>query len=147
MKKYLFLLVSLLIAIPASAQLNVKAKSSIKPIGSVRTGIINVFQADSLFYISLKTDNNYDDPGIFDLGKGKDAAFATLDDMVKILNDGEPGEAYQVDGGHGRTCTLVVAKQLGVRILKFSFPECAGSQSMSKGELEKVKDIIDKKGK
>lgn len=147
MKKYVFILAAILLAIPASAQLNIKAKGSSKPIGSVRTGIINVFQTDSLFYISLKTDNSFDEPGVFDLGKGKEAAFATIDDMIQLISEGETGEIYQVDGGHGRTVNLSVTKQLGVRILTFSFPGCAGQQSMSKGELEKVRGIVEKKGK
>lgn len=147
MKRYLFFVIAVLLSIPASAQLNVKAKSNVKPIGTIRTGVINVFQQDSLFFISLKTNNAFDDPGIFNLGKGKESAFATLDDLVGILENGEPGEAYQVESRPGRTCTLVVGKQLGVRIVTFSFDECAGTQSMSKGEFEKVRGIVDRKGK
>ena len=144
MKKIALLVLTVILALPLSAQLRVKAKTDLKQIGTIRMGVITVFQSSQAgFSMSLKTTNQYDDPGIFHLGKDKESAIATLDDMLGMLEEGPTGEALSVDTGFG-TCLLKVDKQLGVTILNFSFDGCAGIQSMSKGELNKVKTMIEK---
>lgn len=142
MKRILITLAAILMAIPAFAQLNVTRKTDNKQIGTVRTGIIRVFQSSSGFAMALTTDNQFDEAQVFFLGADKDSAKATLDDMVALIDEGSE-ETTEVDTGTGK-CLLKVTKQLGVKILSFSFYGAAGTQSMSKGELNKVKAIVEK---
>ena len=142
MKRILITLAAIIMALPALAQLNVTAKTDSKQIGTVRTGIIRVFRSSSGYSMALTTDNRYDDAQVFFLGEDKESALATLDDMVGII-DGDGDEALEVETGTGK-CLLKVTKQLGVKILTFSFYGAAGTQSMSKGELNKVKGIVEK---
>lgn len=144
MKRILILLAVILAAVPATAQLRVKAKAESKQIGTIRTGIIRISQDEGGIYMAMTTDNQFDDPGIFNLGPDREGAAATIDDLLGILEEGDTDAMLSVESSPGHTCFVSVTKQLGVKVVRFAFDNCAGTQSMSKGELEKARKIVEK---
>lgn len=140
----MFLLAVILAAVPASAQLRVKAKSEAKTLGTIRMGMIRVHQLDGLIYLSMDTNNQFDLPGIFDLGEGKEAALATVDDLVAFLAETDPEERVVVESSRDADCVLQVDIQIGIRVLRFSFTDRAGYQEMMEKDLKRIRSIIEK---
>lgn len=142
MKKMILAALAALVCVSAAAQLNVKKKqAAIETIATLRTGAVRLIARDSLICVSLPSDNQFDGPQVFYLGKGVDSAIETLDDLVQLVQEGEVGSSVEVDQA-GKTVTVRVGKQVGVRVLYFNFPMQAGSVSTSKGELEKMKSAL-----
>lgn len=142
MKKLIIAAIAALVCVSAAAQLNVKkSRSATETIVTLRAGHVRLCAADSLIYFVLPSSNQFDDPQLFYLGKTADSAVETLDDLAALLADGDVGSSVDVDQ-RGRTVTIRVEKQLGVRVLYFDFPKCAGLVSTSKGELDKMKAAL-----
>lgn len=83
MKKALTLLALLLISMGAMAQLNVTSSGK-----NTRERISDELwfnNADSVYYVALSTTNQFDDHMVFQLGKGKESAIATLDDFLNMM--------------------------------------------------------------
>lgn len=144
MKKFVLLVAVFLAAIPAFAQLNVKASAKSKNIASIRMGVIRVSSSDAGFFLSMTTDNQFDRPGVFFLGADKESATATVDGMLAILAENDTDAMTTVECSPGVECNLYVKTQLGVPVLWFKFDGCAGRQGLSKGELERVKAAVNK---
>lgn len=142
MKKAIIAAIAALVCVSAAAQLNVrKTRSATETIATLRTGTVRLCARDSIIYFSLPSTNQFDNPGVFYLGKNSASAIETLDDLVGLLADGEVGSSVEV-GQPGGTVTIRVDKQIGVRVLYFDFPGQAGLASTSKGELEKMKSAL-----
>lgn len=143
MKKTVLALAAILACISASAQLNVKSsREATKTIATLRTGFVKLCAAEDCFYFTLPSSNKFESPQLFYLGKDPDAAIQTLDDLVKMIAPDKVGTSVEVENGPSGTCTILVEKQVGVTVLYFSFPGCAGLFSTSKGELEKMKAAL-----
>ena len=144
MKKILLTIMIALTALPLFGQLKTKSSNKIDNLGSVRMGVITVLQSNIGISMGMTTDNRFDNPGIFVLGEDKDSAIQTLNDLIGIL-EGE--ETVTVECAPSHECDLMPKKQLGVKTLYFYFDSCAGKQNVTRQELEKVIDIIEKKAK
>ena len=147
MKKTILAALALLVCVSAAAQLNVKKKqAATETIATVRSGAVKLVARDSVICAIFPSTNQFDDAGVFFLGKGAASAIETLDDMVALIAEGEIGSGVDVEQA-GKTVRLRVDKQLGVRVLYLDFPGQAGLISTSKGELEKMKSALVKWGK
>ena len=144
MKKILLVVAVCLAAIPAFAQLNVKASTKSKQIAAFRMGVITVHLGSHGYYMALTTNNQFDKSAIFRLGEDKEAATKTLDDLMSILESGDTDTAVFVESSPGKECMLTIQKQLGVPSLWFKVDGCAGSQGLTMGELKKVRDAVNK---
>ena len=144
MKKFVLLVAVCLAAIPAFAQLNVKASVKSKTIATFRMGVISVDFGSSGYKLVLVTDNQFDKPGIFYLGQDQESATKTVDDMIAILEEADTDAAVSAECGPGQECMLTVRKQLGVPVLWYKFQGCAGRQGLSMDELKKVRAAINK---
>ena len=142
MKKAIIAAIAALVCVSAAAQLNVrKTRSATETIATLRTGTVRLCARDSIIFFSLPSTNQFDDPALFYLGEGAASAIDTLDDLVGLLADGDVGSSVDVEQPRG-VVTIRVDKQIGVRVLFFTFPGQAGLVSTSKGELGKMKAAL-----
>ena len=142
MRRIILAALAALICVSAAAQLNVKkSRSATETIVILRAGSVKVCATENFIYFVLPSSNQFDDPFLFMLGKTAESAIETLDDLVQLVTEGEVGSSVDVEQG-SKTVTILVDRQLGVRVLYFSAPGVAGSVSTSKGELERMKSAL-----
>lgn len=112
MKKTLALLVALLISVGAMAQLNVTSarENTIEKI----TQELFFDTSDSTYYIALTTSNQFDDYMMFKLGKGKESALQTIDDLLAFMEQGEKGDVITVENGFGKEYRIYVYDHLNL---------------------------------
>jgi hypothetical protein len=148
MKKFVIAALAALVCVSAAAQLKVKASASApKTIAVLRSGTVRVVASDEGIYFTLPSTNRFDNEPSFFLGKDADSAVQTLADLVALIENGDPGSVTEAERWPGQSCTLLVDKQLGVKVLYLDYSGLAGQASTSKGELEKMSAAILKKVK
>ncbi|MBR1576860.1 MAG: hypothetical protein IJ654_10510 [Bacteroidales bacterium] len=144
MKKIALAAIAAFVCVSAAAQLNVKnARKATETITAIRTGFVRLCAAEKFIYFTLPSSNQFDGSQMFVLGKDKESALATLDDLIELVQQGEIGSSIEASNGP-ETCMIRVDKQLGVRVLYFDFPGCAGYCNTSKGEMEKLRAALKK---
>lgn len=111
MRKLLLSLVFVLCVVSSYAQLKVSSSSSL-PI-SVGAGVwFNPNPNKMEYYLIFATSNMYDDPFGIVLGKTKEQALKTLDDLINLCN--QPiGTSTNFDSGFGYTITLDIFDVMG----------------------------------
>ena len=137
MKKTLTLLALLLISMGAMAQLNVTSQRE--------NTIVNIGQelrydtADSTYYLVLATSNQFDDAMVFKLGKGKESAYQTLNDLKQFLATSQKGDAIDVDNGFGEIYTI---KKYNDKNLMFTAKGYAGYRFIWAMKMDRWADMI-----
>lgn len=137
MKKTLTLLVMLLISGMAMAQLNVTSahENTIEKI----TSELFYDTSDSTYYIALTTSNQFDDYMMFILGKGKESAIQTIDDLLAFMEQGEKGDVITVDNGFGKEYKIYVYDHLN---LNMASNDHAGTRIMQKPRINRWRRLI-----
>lgn len=137
MKKTLALLALLLINMGAMAQLNVTSQreNTIEKI----TQELFFDTSDSTYYIALTTTNQFDDYMMFKLGKGKESALQTIDDLLAFMEQGEKGDVISVENGFGQEYRIYVYDHLNLNMAS----DChAGTRIMQKPRINRWKRLI-----
>lgn len=144
MKRIIIIILAALIAFPAAAQLNVKAKAKIEKLGSLRMGVIDVMQSNKI-YIGFSTTNRFDDPCIFYLGDTKESALTTMEEILDFYDNADIDEYMNVQANPEDECIMSISSEFGVPVLHMQFDGRAGYQNFSAKELERIYKIIDDK--
>lgn len=141
MKKTLTLLVALLISVGAMAQLNVTSahENTIENLGQN----LKYDSADSIYYIVLTTSNRFDDPMLFNLGKGKESAMATLKDLKGFIETSAKGDVINVDSGFGKQYRLDKYDKFNIMVTGKGY---AGHSFIYKNKLERWSWLIETHG-
>lgn len=137
MKKTLTLLVTLLISVGAMAQLNVTSSGK-----NTRERISDELwfnNADSVYYVVLSTTNQFDDHMVFQLGKGKESAIATLDDFLNMMETFNQGDHVKADNGYGTIYTISKWDNLNLKIDADGF---AGDRWLQKPRIKRWRKQI-----
>jgi hypothetical protein len=95
MKRMILLVIMMVFLFPyvGHAQLNITNKSEkIERISSARTGFISLNKQGDIYYVGLHSSNQFDNPGIFYLGKDKESSLATLNDLLTLQETLKKGE-------------------------------------------------------
>lgn len=137
MKKTLTLLALLLISMGAMAQLNITSKRE----NTIERLTQELFfdTSDSTYYISLTTTNQFDDPMLFKLGKGKESALQTIDDLLAFMEQGEKGDVISVENGFGKEYRIYIYDHLN---LNMASDFHAGTRIMQKPRINRWKRLI-----
>lgn len=137
MKKALTLLALLLISMGAMAQLNVTSarENTIERL----TQELSFDTSDSTYYIALTTSNQFDDPMLFKLGKGKESALQTIDDLLAFMEQGEKGDVITVENGFGKEYRIYVYDHLN---LDMASDYHVGTRIMQKPRMKRWRRLI-----
>jgi putative component of toxin-antitoxin plasmid stabilization module len=137
MKKALTLLALLLISVGAMAQLNVTSQreNTIEKI----TQELFYNTSDSAYYIALTTSNQFDDYMMFKLGKGKESALQTIDDLLAFMEQGEKGDVISVENGFGKEYRIYVYDHLN---LNMASDYHAGTRIIQKPRINRWRRLI-----
>ena len=138
MKKIIIAIISAMILMPtmADAQIQVKKQPKIETIKSLRMGYVDLCKSEEIYFLSLRSDNQFDDPYFILLGEGKEAAIESINSLIEVastitkedsfeFNDGRKdfyilrgmfkGEVwFKADGyaGYGKTSTMELSNLL-----------------------------------
>lgn len=140
MKKILFLVIALMTLMPmANAQIQKTGTFKTETIASVRMGFASLKHSD-VYYLVLRTTNQFDDAMILFLGEDKDSAATSLKDLIDILDSLEGNAMQYIDNGAGKE--LCLYKNMGA--LYFSAKGYAGDGNIGKSELNKFIKALQK---
>lgn len=93
MKKIILFLLVVFISNTTFAQLNITSRSTQpKKVMSIRPGYSQLWykieESDTLYFFSINTDNQFDDPIYFAIGYGKNSAIQSVEDLIEIAEKG-----------------------------------------------------------
>ena len=139
MKKIIFLLSFVVFGIisQANAQLNVTSKIEKEPeaVCTLRMQYSWLkWSPDLGYFIAAKTDNQFDDPLLFVLGKTGESAIATLKDIIALI---ENQVALTTVQQSGKEYTLILEKMIGKYYISIKEEGNAGDTNFTPKELEK----------
>lgn len=132
----------MLIIIPchAEAQVVVKKKSTMVELASYRTGIVKLTKHESgRIILSIRSDNQYDDLYLINLGSSKAEAIKSMESLVELASTIKKDESYEV---HGLTKTYNAYKGLMKGELWLKGEYYAGWGKTGKSELKRILDFI-----
>ena len=137
MKRIILLVTMMVFLFPymGHAQLNITNKSDkIERISSARTGLISLNKQGDIYYVGLHSSNQFDNPGIFYLGKDKESSLATLNDLLTLQETLKKGECVDVKDISGKKISI---SQAMTGNLAFQFSDMAGICYLHKNEIKK----------
>lgn len=139
MKRILFVIMMSVLAFTSHAQINILGESGkIETLSSVRAGVVNLRKHDAHIYLSMKTNNRFDDLLNVYLGTTKEEALKSLDDLVTIIDDRVKGENVYINN-KGKACRIT---KEGNNYIVFSMSGYAGEVGVMKSELLKFKKAL-----
>lgn len=140
MKKILFILSFILLGVTSGySQLNVTSQIE-KPseeIGTIRMMSIYLKYTEDLgYFFTMTTDNRFDKVMVFLLGEDAESAILTVKDMISLIDN----HVASTDVKQGTTTTTLtnLSKGMGKNYLYLKQPGYAGTNAISKKELEKI---------
>ena len=112
-------------------------------LGGFRSGIAQVMSRDGEIYLLLPSTNQLDDYFSFVLGKDKESALQTLDDIENLFVNTKNGDyvSFQTCAGE-YTYQARVEYLLGIGTLLFDAEWYAGEIGFSSSEIPRVRRII-----
>lgn len=142
MKKIIIAIISAMILMPTMANAQIQKTGTFKTqtISSVRLGFVNLRLNDSgMYYLAMKTDNQFDYHMIVKLGYSKEAAIQSLNNLINVLDslDGKTTQYIYCYGDQFRLWKLMGA-------LYISADGYAGSANIGKSELKKFVKVLGK---
>ena len=101
MKKIIIAIISAMILLPtiAEAQIQVKKQPKIETIKSLRMGYVDLCKSDDIYFLSLRSDNQFDNPYFILLGKGKEAAIESLNSLVEVASTITKDDSFEFNDG------------------------------------------------
>lgn len=142
MKKIIIAIISAMILMPtmADAQIQKTGSFKAKTLATARMGVVNLkLDGDGIYYLAMKTTNQFDDYMVLKLGENKESAIQSLNDLIDIF-DSLNGDAVQyINNGYG--IELRLWKFMGG--LYISADGYAGDGNVGKGELKRFISAIE----
>jgi hypothetical protein len=141
MKKILLMVIALMTLVPmADAQIKKTGETKTETISSLRTGVVSLKLSKGMYYLTLRTTKQFDDPMILKLGDSKESAIQSLNDLIDILDSLQGNATQYIDNGFGKEFRLF--KMMGA--LYIDADGYAGNGNISKGELNKLIKALSK---
>lgn len=142
MKKFILLVTTLMCIFPfiGHAQLNVTDKVE-KPVkvchSNTMMGTAELYQSNDIYYIYMKSTNQFDDVELMYIGDSKESAVQTLKDLETLFNNTPKGDMVYITDHRKKKISLYKSfkKQFHV-----SFEYQAGIRCLG---LDNVKDFIE----
>lgn len=140
MKKLVIILIALLsFGAIADAQVSVTKKTKIERLISLRGGYVSLSRHNDLIYLSVWSDNRFDEAYIINLGRDKATAMQSLEALIEIANTIKKDESIDFnDGLH----EYYVYRGLLKGEIWIKANDRAGYGITSKGELKKILDHL-----
>lgn len=147
MRKFLLAaFVAILCAASASAQISgLRTSDGLKRLGVFRaaSGSIYYDPITHDIFLSIPSTNRFDDNLSFYLGRSKDSALQTLDDLDAFMESAKKGDMFAFDTCYGEHhYEGVVTSGLGEKGLNFFAEDKAGVIPLAQYELIAISDII-----
>ena len=113
MKRLVLSLIFVMCTVSSYAQLNISSSSAM-PISIGANVWVNPNPNEFGYYLFFRTSNRFDFPFGIVLGKTKEEALKTIDDLIKLCNQ-PVGTSVEFDSGFGYTITLDIFNIMGKR--------------------------------
>lgn len=141
MKKVLTIALAVLLTLPAFSQITVTKQSQ----DSVKDMTISMqwtwlYHKDNMYFIHMKSTNQFDSPILLFLGDKKEGIIQTLSDLEQLGNTMTTKESLKIKDAGGKPFTVRLAKELGVKVFHFYTEDRAGFGYL---QVSKIKDVID----
>lgn len=144
MRKFLLFMTFLSLCTVSNAQISeISTTAGSQRLGGFRSGVAAVMSRDGEIYLLLPSTNQFDDYFSFVLGKDKESALQTLDDLENLFaskNNGDYVSFQTCDGKY--TYEAFVGYTFGVGGLNFEADWYAGEIGFSASEIPRVRKII-----
>lgn len=101
MKKIFIAIISAMILMPTSAdaQIQVNKQPKREVLKSLRMGYVTLSRTGNLHFLSLTSDNQFDDPYVILLGKSKEAAIESLNSLIEISSTITKDDFFEFNDG------------------------------------------------
>ena len=142
MKKFILLVMTLMCLFPfiGNAQLNVTDKFE-KPVkvchSNTMMGTAELYQSNDIYYICMKSTNQFDDVEFMYIGDSKDSALKTLKDLVSLFDNTHKGDMVYITDHRKKKISLYKSFKKQFQV---SFEYQAGTRCLS---LDNVNAFID----
>lgn len=151
MKKILIALFSLFITSGAYSQIQVgKERTKIETIGNIRKQTY-IYKQNGMFYLDLGTSNQFDQPIIFNLGTGKEAALKSCEDLIGLCEELSKDEYVKIIDAEGQNFSIRKQNdnKNGLAIIDFFAEDQihAGTIGLFKMDINKIKKKIEQYNK
>lgn len=143
MKRLITLIIFAMMLVPAAAhaQIQVTRKDKSEKIVSLRSGYVSLSCTNNIYYLSLRSDNQFDDPYVVRLGEGKEVATSSLNSLIEIADTIGKGDHMDFSDG-AREYSLMRGAFKSELWMKGEWH--AGYGKTSSGELKKVLKALEK---
>lgn len=140
MKKIFVIIISTMILMPtmADAQIKIESRKTTETLLSLRMGFIDLTYNGS-YFLSMSTTNQFDDPIVISLGKDKQEAMQTLQNLIDLTTSIKKGECITIENTFGEK--LRIFRYCKNTISIFSDGR-AGSSNTNKSELSRCLDSV-----
>ena len=101
MKKIIIAIISamILMSTMADAQIQVKKQPKIETIKSLRMGYVDLCKSEDIYFLALRSDNQFDKPYFILLGDGKEAAIESLNSLVEVASTITKDDSFEFNDG------------------------------------------------
>lgn len=135
MKRLLTIFAMMLICIIASAQIgDVREGTPMQTLGSAREGLCKLKCQDQLYFLSIKSTNQFDDLAPIFLGIGQDSARRTMHDLIDLISRMKKKATASfttIDGKYKYT----IYKYARGYVMFVDLPNIVGEVSLSEDDL------------
>jgi len=149
MKKIILFLLVILSSNTIFAQLNITSRSTQpKKVMSVRPTYSQLWyqieESDTLYFFSINTDNQFDDPIYFAIGYRKNSAIQSVEDLIEIAEKGNKNnETISVPGMYTDDRIYISSGAIfGIKGLILTQRGHAGVSNLNLGELRRVSEKL-----
>ena len=143
MKKFILCILCAIAVIPAFAQLNVKSQNErVETVGSLRSGYASLKKQGTMYFLGIRSSNQFDDDAVFVLGKTAESAALTAGDLVGLCDSLKNGESVDVQDALGQNALIMKKSMFGAPYLDIKTERNAGTSNITKPELQKAVQLI-----
>lgn len=143
MKKVLVALVLMTMSFASFAQLNIQSKNEkVEIVGTLRSTYAYLGRQGGMYFLRIRTDNQFDNGCNFVLGKDVLSSVRTLNDLYELTQTLENNASVNATDADGTEVLIVRKTMLGQPYLIFKMEDCAGSSNITYKELERAKEMI-----
>ncbi len=145
MKKFLFLVVALMIVMGVQGQITpIQKVGAVETIATARAKNVKLNRLQNDYYLCiLATGNQFDDPAIVNFGLSKREAQQTINDLILLCYNLSKGESLYVMN-RDRKIRITNIPTMGMPVLYLDIPGIAGDMTgVTEKELLKFQKALD----
>ena len=146
MNKIVSLLISLVtVAGIASAQISVRKSDAGKPVemATLSMSWSWIYRIDDTYFLVMKSDNQFDDAYWLKMGVSKEECLESVSALQEMMDNMGDSDRYDVDNGAGKTFTVTLTRELGIKKMVFRGDRHAGAGFLIPSNLTKATKWIE----